>query len=357
MKNILRIVFAALALAAVTTNAQRVTTIRQNDFDNFRYSWSEPGENVPETWHWIASPPDSHFTTVNGIHHFYDREQDKDEGRLAPRIIVNSVTYGDVDGDGVDEALVALNYSPGGTGNWDYLYVYKLQDGRAHVIARLQAGSRGSGGLIRAFVQENLLVADFADSERLSGDCCSEGYIRVRYRWREDGFVEEGTVERGDLELQAGPPRPQFRDYPARNIYHGKPAAPIITSEFRMFRTRIRRGAKSEVQFAGHYTIPRWGCGTECINFVIVDSKRGKVYDGFGVQELPFTWLEKHGGDAIERMEFHVNSRLLKINACPNEENCGLYDYEMIDGKGLKLIRKELLTKEAMLPPCLNEEK
>jgi hypothetical protein len=48
---------------------------------------------------------------------------------------------------------------------------------------------------------------------------------------------------------------------------------------------------------------------------------------------------------------------LLKINACPNEENCGLYDYEMIDGKGLKLIRKELLTKEAMLPHFLNEKK
>ena len=218
MKNVLRIVFAALALAAVTTNAQRATTIRQIDFDNFRYSWSDPGENIPETWHWIASPPDSHFTTVNGIYHFYDREQDRDEGRLAPRITVTSVTYGDVDGDGVDEALVALNYSPGGTGNWDYLYVYKLQDGRAHVIARLQAGSRGSGGLVRACIQENLLVAAFADSERLSGDCCSEGYIRVRYRWREDGFVEERTVERGDLELQEGPPRPQFRD--TRSSHH-----------------------------------------------------------------------------------------------------------------------------------------
>ena len=59
---------------------------------------------------------------------------------------------------------------------------------------------------------------------------------------------------------------------------------------------------------------------------------------------LPLTWLEKHGGyDALERMEFHPNSRLMKINACPNEENCGLYDYEMVEGKGLKVIRKELL--------------
>ena len=45
-------------------------------------------------------------------------------------------------------------------------------------------------------------------------------------------------------------------------------------------------------------------------------------------------------------MEFHPNSRLLKINACPNEQNCGLYDYVMVERKGLKLLRKELLPDE-----------
>jgi len=109
----------------------------------------------------------------------------------------------------------------------------------------------------------------------------------------------------------------------------------------------IRMGADSDVEFAGHYTIPRWGCGTDCNGFVIVDSISGRVYDGFGVAGLPFDWLEKHGGyDAIERMEFHPDSRLLKINACPNEANCGLYDYLMVEGSGLKLLRKELLPEE-----------
>jgi hypothetical protein len=104
------------------------------------------------------------------------------------------------------------------------------------------------------------------------------------------------------------------------------------------------------VEFAGHYTIPRWGCGTDCNGFVVVDSKTGKIYEGFGVHGLPFTWIEEHGDDAIERMEFRPNSRLLKINACPNEKDCGLYDYEMIDGKGLKLLRVELLPEESPSP-------
>jgi hypothetical protein len=140
--------------------------------------------------------------------------------------------------------------------------------------------------------------------------------------------------------------RPQFSAYPVTTIYHGKPARPVITKEFRSFRAMIRLGADSEVEFAGHYTIPRWGCGTGCNAFVVVDSISGRVYDGFGLAELPFKWLEQHGGEEVARMEFHPNSRLLKINACPNEKDCGLYDYVIIEGKGLKLVRKELLPDE-----------
>jgi hypothetical protein len=144
---------------------------------------------------------------------------------------------------------------------------------------------------------------------------------------------------------QSGKPRPTFKDYPVKEIYRGKPAPPILKKEQRMFRTMIRLGAQSSVEFAGHYTIPVWGCGSDCNGFVIVDSISGRVIDsGFNVAGLPRHWIEKHGAyDAIERMEFHPNSRLLKINACPNEENCGLYDYVMVEGTGLKLLRKELL--------------
>jgi hypothetical protein len=149
------------------------------------------------------------------------------------------------------------------------------------------------------------------------------------------------------ISSQVEEPRPEFSDFPVKDIYRGEPARPIITKEFRSVRTTIRRGARSGVEFAGHYTVPRWGCGTDCNGFVIVDSVSGKIYDGFGLAGLPFDWLEKHGGYyAIERMEFHPTSRLMKINACPNESNCGLYDYVMFEGKGLKLVQKELLPKE-----------
>jgi hypothetical protein len=180
--NILpQVLLMTLALAAVTTNAQKVTTIRQIDFDNFSYAWSDakPPEDVHQPWHWFTPAPDRHFRAVNGVHHFYLRDQDIYVREHSPLVSVDSVNYGDLDGDGVEEAVVALNYSTGGTQNWDYLYVYKLENGQPQLLARTQTGSRGYGGLVRAFVRNQLLIVDFADPERRVGDCCSEGYIRV----------------------------------------------------------------------------------------------------------------------------------------------------------------------------------
>ncbi len=141
-------------------------------------------------------------------------------------------------------------------------------------------------------------------------------------------------------------PRPDFSDYPVKRIYKGKPAVPILSKEQRWFRTVIRKGANADVQFAGHYTVPEWGCGTQCIAFVVVDSIRGRVYDGYPISELPFAWVEERHPPSTARIEFYPTSRLLKINGCPGEHDCGLYDYVMIEGRGLKLIRKELLPQK-----------
>lgn len=138
--------------------------------------------------------------------------------------------------------------------------------------------------------------------------------------------------------------RPDFKDFAVKQKYTGAPATPKLNRDQRTFRTMIREGAKSKVEFAGHYTVPRWGCGSGCSTFVIVDSITGTVYDGFGVADLPLSWMEKH--EESVQMEFHPRSNLIKINGCINEQNCGFYDYAMVEGKGLRLVRKELLPKE-----------
>jgi hypothetical protein len=176
--------------------------IRQIDFRNFTYTWDDP---VPldTTWRWLDSSPESEIKVVDGTYRF-DDEDDLGEGPV-PFLSVVSVTYGDLTGDGTEQAAVELNYSTGGTNNWDYLYVYKLRKGRPLLLGRLQSGNRGYGGLIKVTVARGMLFTDFADKDQLRGECCSAGYIRVRYQWRQGRFVEFGTREYGDMELRKGP--------------------------------------------------------------------------------------------------------------------------------------------------------
>jgi hypothetical protein len=160
-----------------------------------------PPSYGPSPWHWLKTLPVSKIQVVNGICHFYEPGQSPLERERAPLLSVDAVTYGDLDTDGMEEAAVHLNYSTGGTQNWDYLYIYRLVGGHPKPMGILKAGSRADGGLYRTAIQNGLLVLDFADAERRAGDCCSEGYIRVRYRWKNGGFGEEGPRERGDIDL------------------------------------------------------------------------------------------------------------------------------------------------------------
>jgi hypothetical protein len=76
------------------------------------------------------------------------------------------------------------------------------------------------------------------------------------------------------------PPSYPFTQYPAGRLYKGKPVPPkLITPAQREFRTVIRRGEAKGPNFAGHYTVVEWGCGSNCVVFAVVDAVNGKVYD------------------------------------------------------------------------------
>jgi hypothetical protein len=146
-----------------------------------------------------------------------------------------------------------------------------------------------------------------------------------------------------------------FADFPATRAFHGTPASPILrTAGQRRFRTRIREAAREGPNFAGHYTIAEWGCGTSCVSISVVDAETGTVYEGpFG--PLPTAILyygsallydrDASGAYLYDELSYRLNSRLLIARGCPNDANCGAYFYEWT-GSTFKLLRKISATPE-----------
>jgi hypothetical protein len=201
--NLRRIGIAVLGFVSIGFVSAREPRIRDIDFENFVYDWDTPQDDVPTSWRWTELPRQTRIHLLSGLYKFVDPQATKEVRQHSPSLTFHSVSFGDLHGDGTEEAAVTLNYSSGGTSNWDYLYVYRLIQGKMKLLGRLQSGSRADGGLIKTTIQDRLLILEFADPERRVADCCSDGYVRVRYRWVKDQFVEVEPRERGSLKPEA----------------------------------------------------------------------------------------------------------------------------------------------------------
>lgn len=136
---------------------------------------------------------------------------------------------------------------------------------------------------------------------------------------------------------------PAFSQYPAR-VEKARVKAVDFghNPDARTFKTRLSEGIRSGVNFAGHYVIVGWGCGTGCISGAIIDARNGNVF-----------WPEQFGGIGVwygaseyadEPVKYKKNSRLLVIKGSPGVKNDaaekpqGEYYYEW-NGSRLKLIK------------------
>jgi hypothetical protein len=138
---------------------------------------------------------------------------------------------------------------------------------------------------------------------------------------------------------QVSPNVPRFEDFPAAEVFRGEPAQPVLTTvEEQRYRTVIRRGvsmgwgakdgttgrelAAPGPNFARHYVIVTWGCGSPSLMKAIVDLKTGCVFPP---------------------LSYRLDSRLLVANICEADNavgaarKCGAH-YFVIGDKGLKLV-------------------
>ena len=101
--------------------------------------------------------------------------------------------------------------------------------------------------------------------------------------YRDDVIIGENT-DYDSLELyRKYHPNSSFEDYPA-DLYSGTLAEPDFSTDpnARDFKTRILEECAGGANFAGHYTLVIWGCGSPCQSGVLVDRKTGRIHGGYG---------------------------------------------------------------------------
>jgi hypothetical protein len=120
------------------------------------------------------------------------------------------------------------------------------------------------------------------------------------------------------LKVNAQTGVPRFSEYPVNERYAGKTAPLVLSREARMFRTRLKDAARGRPNFAGHFIVTTWGCGTECLEGAIIDARTGRVF------MLPFTlccWAPGTVDENFKPVEFRLNSNLIVLAGARNEKD------------------------------------
>lgn len=159
-------------------------SIRATDFRNFRYVFGEAS-----------------WTLVNGTQ--------PDAGEEELRYEFDDVSYGDVTGDGRDEALVTITAETGGTMRPHWVFVYGAGARGPELLWAFESGDRAAGGLKSVSAEGGMLIVDLlgknmipsdpttfgAHDDTAQGACCPSMFTRTRYAWNGRAFVLRGPPE------------------------------------------------------------------------------------------------------------------------------------------------------------------
>jgi hypothetical protein len=141
-------------------------------------------------------------------------------------------------------------------------------------------------------------------------------------------------------------PLPEFSAYPGESDLAQAPATPDLSSRrARRFRTVLREGAAAGPNFNGHYSLVHWGCGSNCMEWAIVDLVNGHVW--FATRPaMSCMGDEPPEARVPDWLEMRVDSRLLALHECTDPGNKLTFDqrklYEWREGS-LHLVRRERL--------------
>ena len=135
---------------------------------------------------------------------------------------------------------------------------------------------------------------------------------------------------------------PQFSAYAAGPRYQGPSVEPDVKTlpRSRYFRTMIREGGKEGPNFAGHYTIVQWGCGTACVSYAIIDARSGEVFHPPALQNIDQFQVDIDTPQQPdgEMLQFNIKSRLIVAFGATDLQRRGISYFDW-RGNRLNLLR------------------
>jgi hypothetical protein len=133
----------------------------------------------------------------------------------------------------------------------------------------------------------------------------------------------------------------RFDQFPVTKIYRGKFAPLKLTANDEAWRERFQWAIKNlEVDYAGHYIVYTWSCGSECATGVVINAKNGRV-----------SWLDVRLNYGVEKpVDYRVNSSLMILSGCRGEKKTGIHYYRIKQGRFVHL--RSVLNKQRHKPDC-----
>lgn len=176
MKKLL-ILLSLVCAFGLSTFAQ--SDIRKVDFKNFTYD-----VQIFET--------KEKLTLKDGE---FDRNTEDD--KLFFTASVDS--YGDLDGDGKEEAVILTMMNTGGTGNFTNGIVFTMKGGKPVILTEFAGGDRAYGGLVGAKILNKMLVVQQYDVGEAGGACCPEFIVTTTLSWNGKELIPVGKQERREM--------------------------------------------------------------------------------------------------------------------------------------------------------------
>jgi hypothetical protein len=110
--------------------------------------------------------------------------------------------FADVNGDGVEDAIISSVMSTGGTGRFSDVRIYTMRAGKVAELAMIPGGDRGDGGIRRVAVDGRAVIVERNVLAEGDGACCASQARRERWVWRSGEVVEDESARRV---IPAGP--------------------------------------------------------------------------------------------------------------------------------------------------------